>query len=325
LYVGPFLQVPPLQDFDFPSDRKPITQTIQVTHNGSPVAFKVQAGEPWLAVTPTNGTTPASISVTVDPSGLANGGYSALIVFETPYFVVNEQVHVQVGPPPAPIPSFFRPPPAAPGSLITVYGSNLASSGVQAAAPFPLKLDGASFKVGGVAAPLLYVGPFQANIQVPFEVQPGENSLTFTNGLGSASGGLAILAAAPSFFFVYVPASNTFTPTIVNPDGSLNDRNHPAHPGDYLVMYMEGQGLLDHPVKDGQVAPSTPLIRPILPVTATVGGLNAYVEFAGLAPGFAGLFQVNLQVPDIVSGDQGVVVTVGSYSNSPVPITITSR
>jgi uncharacterized protein (TIGR03437 family) len=47
------------------------------------------------------------------------------------------------------------------------------------------------------------------------------------------------------------------------------------------------------------------------------------VQFAGLAPGFVGLFQVNLQVPDIIAGDQGVIVNVGSYSNElPVPITV---
>ena len=88
---------------------------------------------------------------------------------------------------------------------------------------------------------------------------------------------------------------------------------------------MDGQGLVDHSISDGAVAPSAPLIHPVLTVTATIGGLNATVQFAGLAPGFVGLFQVNLEVPDIVPGDQGVIVNVGTYSNALVPITVANK
>jgi uncharacterized protein (TIGR03437 family) len=110
-----------------------------------------------------------------------------------------------------------------------------------------------------------------------------------------------------------------------NADGSLNDGTHPAHPGDYVVLYMTGQGPLDRPVPNGAAAPSDPPARATLPVSVTIGGLNAPVAFAGLTPTLAGLFQVNVRVPLIYNGTHGLVVTVGSSTSDIFPITVVDR
>jgi uncharacterized protein (TIGR03437 family) len=324
LSVGPFLQVSALQPFDFPLNQTPVAQTVQVTSSGAPLAFNILSfGVPsWVSVTPTSGVTPASLTLTVNPSGLSNGNYTASVPVSGKGYGIVLPVKAQVGPPPAPTPSIAFAAMAAPGSLLSLYGTNLVGSAIQAAPPYPTQLGGAMVKIGGFAAPLLYINPYQANIQVPFEVAPGETQLVFSNALGTASADLQIVPADPAFFFATTPGNATIA-VILNQDGALNTPTAPAQPGDYITLYMNGQGVLDRPLADGQAAPSAPLIHPALPVTATIGGLNAFVQFAGLAPGFVGLFQVNLQVPDIIAGDQGVIVNVGSYSNElPVPITV---
>jgi len=97
----------------------------------------------------------------------------------------------------------------------------------------------------------------------------------------------------------------------------FNSPANPAHGGTYLVTYLTGAGALDRALASGAFAPLDVLIRPRAPVAATIAGKPATVQFAGLAPGFVGLVQVNLLVPDGLSGEQPLVVTVGNTpSNS---------
>ena len=70
---------------------------------------------------------------------------------------------------------------------------------------------------------------------------------------------------------------------------------------------------------DGKVGSSTPS-HPVFPVTATVGGIPAALQYAGGVPGqVAGLMQVNLQIPDGVEpgGYVTVVLQVGNAITSP--------
>ena len=105
-------------------------------------------------------------------------------------------------------------------------------------------------------------------------------------------------------------------------DSFINGPEHPVKPGGYLVAYLTGQGLVNSPVKTGAAAPLTPLSRPVLPVTASIGGLDARVSWAGLAPSYVGLFQVNIQVPEIIPGDSGLIITVGGAASSPIPVAV---
>jgi uncharacterized protein (TIGR03437 family) len=110
-------------------------------------------------------------------------------------------------------------------------------------------------------------------------------------------------------------------PAVLNLDGSFNDPDHPANP-DYVVLYMTGQGALDHPIADGTAAPSNPLSLPTQPVTVTIGGLNANVAFAGMTRGTVGLFQVNVQIPDIYAGDQAMLIQVGDMLSAVFPAAV---
>jgi uncharacterized protein (TIGR03437 family) len=198
--------------------------------------------------------------------------------------------------------------PAAPGSLISIYGSSLAQSNTSPSMfPLPTNLGGASVTIGGVNAPLLYSSSNLINAQVPFETPTGSAAVVVNNTINA---NLSIAATAPGIFGA------------VNSDGTVNGSGHAASAGSLLAVFVTGLGAVTPGIDDGAAAPSTPLSTANAAVTATIGGKNAPVGFAGLAPGFAGLYQVNVTVPQLNSGSYPLVVTAGGIASSPVTITI---
>jgi uncharacterized protein (TIGR03437 family) len=169
----------------------------------------------------------------------------------------------------------------APGSLITIFGAGL---------------QGAAVEVNGRQAPVLYSGATQINAQLPFETAPGPATLR----AGNATVTIQVSAAAPGIFKV------------------AGDRAaaQAVRPGEYATIYLTGQGAVSPAVGTGQSAPASPLSRAVLPVAVTVGGIGAEVQFAGLAPGYVGLMQLNLRVPQLAPGDHPVVVTIGGASSN---------
>lgn len=185
----------------------------------------------------------------------------------------------------------------APGGIISIFGTDLAAATVSTSAtPLPTAMAGVSVTINGLPAPLFYVSPTQINAQVPFEVGPGAATLS----VGSATTAITVVAAAPAIFRLQGErAALSATP-----------------PGSVATVYLTGQGLVEPPVATGAAAPVDPLSLAVLPVTATIGGLDAQVQYGGLAPGFAGLMQLNLFVPDLPPGDHPLVVTIGGVVSS---------
>jgi uncharacterized protein (TIGR03437 family) len=83
----------------------------------------------------------------------------------------------------------------------------------------------------------------------------------------------------------------------VNPDGSLNSTVRPAPKGAYVTVYAAGLGGVNPALATGKVPPLSPLSTTAFPVTAVVDGITANVSFAGAAPGYPGLYQINVQIP----------------------------
>jgi uncharacterized protein (TIGR03437 family) len=203
--------------------------------------------------------------------------------------------------------------PVAPGSVIAIFGTNLAASSTGAEAlPLPTTLAGTSLLVNGrIAAPLFYVSPGQINAQLPYETPVGSATLTVN---GAASTAFTVAASAPGIL-VY----GTNRAVVVNQDYSLNAPEHPALVGGWVTVYMSGEGAVNPAVASGAPSPGNPVALPSLSVTATIGGQPADILFAGLAPGGVGLFQVNLRIPALASGDYPLIVTVGqAHSNAPL-------
>ena len=196
----------------------------------------------------------------------------------------------------------------APGGLATIYGNGLAAGTDSAASlPAPLSLAGASVTVGGFSAPMLYASPEQVNFQVPFEVQPGNAVFTvFVNGSAVASGSLTVQAAAPGVFMM-----DGGRAAVVNQDGSVNSPGSPASAGSAVSVYATGLGTVSPQVASGAPAPVGSTASTNASVTVTIGTATAQLQFAGLAPGFAGLYQVNFVTPSLPAGQYALKISAG--------------
>jgi len=201
-------------------------------------------------------------------------------------------------------------PAIAPGSLISIYGPNLAEAESTAPSlPLPTSLNGTSVAIGGIAAPLVYVSRTQINAQVPFEIPVGIASMVIETPNGkSPLLKFPVAATGPGVFTV---AGGNHAVAQNYPGLTVNSAQQPASPGQYVVVYLTGQGLVDQPVATGAQAPTNPLARPVAAIKARIGGQEAPIVFAGLAPSFAGLLQMNLIVPSVVSGEQPLEISVG--------------
>lgn len=205
-----------------------------------------------------------------------------------------------------------------PGSLVSLFGSGLAQSIAQAGSfPLPTALGGASVTVGGVTAPLLYAGPTQINFQVPFEIPAGSATVSVSvGGTPAATRSIAVRGAAPGIFLL-----DQGHAAALNQDFSVNGPGRPAAPGSVLQVFLTGLGAVDHPVPNGAAAPADPLSR-VPGVTASIAGQPASLLFAGLAPGFAGLYQVNVVVPQIAPGGYPLQISAGGAASNTATVNI---
>lgn len=132
----------------------------------------------------------------------------------------------------------------------------------------------------------------------------------------SANTAVLLNQAAPGIF---VSNYSTRQAAVVNADGTLNSPANPAKQGSVVSFYGTGGGPTNPPGADGAIWPSTPLARLTLPVSVQIGGVDADVLYAGSAPGMvSGIFQINVQVPALVSPSSRIpiVVTIGGFSSS---------
>jgi uncharacterized protein (TIGR03437 family) len=212
-------------------------------------------------------------------------------------------------------------PAIAPGTLISIYGSNLAGANASAQQiPLDTTLGGTSVSINGTAIPLLFVSPGQINAQVPYEVNPGTAKLVVQAGSAkSAEVSFPVAATGPGVFTIpqgnHVVAQNL-------PDYSLNSATAPASPGQYCTLYVTGQGAVKPPLATGAGAPDSPLSLPVANVQVKIGGQPAEIQFAGLAPGFVGLLQVNVKIPSVAAGEQPVELTVGGVTAGAAVISV---
>jgi len=217
--------------------------------------------------------------------------------------------------------------PIAPGTLISVFGSQLSDSSAGAnSLPLPVNLGGSSMVIAGAQAPLLYASNGQVNAQVPYGIQvnAGQQYVIARGSMLSVAQGLTIAAASPGVFTsdgsgkgqgdIFV-AHSDFTPV-------LADASHPAAAGDVLVIYCIGLVEVSPALTAGMPAPLDHLSQTVNPVTVTIGGVPAPVAFAGLTPGFAGLYQVNAVVPKGVASGSAVVVALGEAGQVSAAVTM---
>jgi uncharacterized protein (TIGR03437 family) len=206
----------------------------------------------------------------------------------------------------------------APGSWIDIYGNNLAAdSRAWTGADFngntaPMSLDGTSVTIGGQPAFIDYISPGQVNAQVPSGIGTGSQPVVVTSPAG-ASAPLTLtvnaeepgLLAPPTFKIngtQYVAALFSDGSTYVLPPGASSSvPSRRASPGDVITLYGIGFGAVTPSVAAGQITPGQNTLA--TPLHIRFGQTDATVQYDGLAPQTVGLYQFNVEVPNVASSD----------------------
>jgi uncharacterized protein (TIGR03437 family) len=193
----------------------------------------------------------------------------------------------------------------APGEFVSLFGSGLCSATEGAATlPLPTNLANVQVSVNGVFAPISYVSPNQINILVPYEISGGYATFQVSSDTGLSNAvTLYQRDTAPG---VFASTSGGFAPGVgpaaaLHADFSAVTQGNPAQVGETLLLYVTGLGAVNPAVADGAAAGRNPLSVVVANIGVFVDGQAAAVSFQGLAPGFAGLYQVNFVVPGGVS------------------------
>ena len=209
----------------------------------------------------------------------------------------------------------------APGTAVEIFGSNFAPPGsiyTPTSLPFQTSAGGTSVLIGGIPAPLYFVGPGQINAQAPFELVPG----TPYQVIVSTNGGIATpdtIHATPA-----APGMASFQSGAIiaqHLDNTLVLENSPAKPGEILVIYLTGLGNTANDPADGTGAASLPTsTAPDNPITLSINDIPidpSTLLFVGLTPGSVSLYQIDLTVPPgTPDGDQKLTITQAGTSGN---------
>ncbi len=199
----------------------------------------------------------------------------------------------------------------APGAFVSIYGTSLAGSTMTADAPnYPIALGDVRVTVNGAALPIQYISPGQLNVIWP-DATPGATKLTVVTGSGSFTTNVIVQPAVPSVFTLggmTAAALNAISGTVVSPTAPLRAGV------DVVALYLTGLGAT---TRSGNLDYAA--IQP----GVTIGGQACKVSYAGRAPGFPALDQINCSVPAGVSGTAvPVVVTSNGRTANTVTLNI---
>ena len=228
--------------------------------------------------------------------------------------------------------------PVAQGALASLFGSGLASdTATISATTWPRTVVNRQVVINDqLQAPIYYAGPTQFNFQVPSNAPLGTDRIavrTADTGELVAGGSLLISAAAPGIFTTN--QSGTGQAAVVNQDNTINSSSNPAPVGSTVVLYGTGQGQVSPSVPDGTAAPGPPGLAQTVAVPTSNGTtcLNTQpsmcvaigsagfgnVVYSGLAPGYIGLWQINVTIPQGTAPGSAVPIRVvinGTPSNT---------
>jgi uncharacterized protein (TIGR03437 family) len=315
------------------------------TASVSSVNATLQNGTGWLsarAATAAEGFT--GLFVTLTPGSLTPGTYRGNVAVNNNGIngVLNVPVELEIVAAATPQISFgsvlnnanfARGDTLGVGTIAAVFGEFLAPSALtlSSGAPLPTVLDGTRVLVNGVAAPLYFTSPGQLNFQIPFEATGGQGIVQVERG-GVLSNRVTvdIAAVAPRIlqwsqfrepYGIIVNQDNTLTMPTTQPLGSFQSR--PARAGDVITIYAIGLGRTNPPVATGAAAPAAEPLARLSGVLVRFGARTSFdtsiaVEalFAGLAPTFVGLYQINAIVPQGVFVSEALDLSI-EYNGTP--------
>jgi uncharacterized protein (TIGR03437 family) len=232
--------------------------------------------------------------------------------------------------------------PVGQGSLATFYGTALAASPITSSTPpWQTALENRQITIDDqTVSPIYYISATQANFQIPSNAALGTQRVALRVGdTGElvAGGSLLIAAASPGLFTTNQGGSGQAA--VVNQDNTINSASNPAPVGSTVTLYGTGQGPVSPAVQDGAGAGTSPLSYTIAVPTSNsttcfvsqpsmcvaVGSNFANVQYSGLAPGYVGLWQINVTIPQGTPAGSAVPVRVVIDSTSSNLVTIAVR
>ncbi len=215
--------------------------------------------------------------------------------------------------------------PVAPGGLVSIFGSNLSPvNQASQQTPLPTALGESCLTVNGVPVPVVYVSANQINGQIPFQAEGNVTMLLRTPGGVSDNFNLTVLPTAPTVFRnVAVGERNDLPAVFRTNNGLVVTEANPIHRGDTISLMLTGMGRTAPAVDNGAPGPSDPLASVVTEARVTLGNVDLAVEYAGMAPGAVGVYQVTARVPGNAPLGLDVPLTVSQGSGSTtVPVRV---
>jgi uncharacterized protein (TIGR03437 family) len=295
----------------------------------------------WLSAQLVNN---GAVAITADPTSLTPGSYpgtvtvasnaanSSVIIPVT--FTVETQGSPVAFAGAAVNNGTFAPGEAlAQGDIAAIFGDQFTLGALaypSTGPPLPTNVNGTQVLVNNIPAPLYFISNAQIDFEVPFEVSPGATTIRVVrNGQQGNLIAANIAAAAPRFLLLnggpYAVLNTPDSPPVVTGNPS-----HPAKAGDIVIVYAIGLGETTPPVATGAAAPGGPNLANVPDVKVCLGGDTPFGKadcltpsFAGLAPTFVGLYQMNVTIPGgLPSGSSSFYFTVGSVPSNVVQIAL---
>lgn len=217
----------------------------------------------------------------------------------------------------------------SPGGVVSMFGERL-SFGEQEFTrfPAPAQMNAVVVRVDQTPLPLFYAGPTQVNFLLPHQLPVGPARITLFNvGVASATLEVMLLDNAPGIFSLTLDGRgqgailNAGTALVARASGDTLSRA--PRRGEYVEIYSTGLGRVSNPPGPGQAATANPFSETLLTPVVTMGGARAVIQFSGLAPGLAGVYQVNAQVPMTAPVGAAVPVTIRMGEDGRVSNTVT--
>lgn len=219
--------------------------------------------------------------------------------------------------------------PLAPNGIFSLYGRDLAFV-TRAIGPEEIRADllpttlqgtGVRITIENYAVPILFVSPSQINFIVPPNIRPGRVTLKlFREGIVGPGVVLELADAAPGLF--QFPPSGPEGPSYAiatTATGALIDEKNPAKAGEVIILYANGLGQTDPRMLEGRLARAAAWIAKRTEFRVTLQGSElpaGSVLYAGLAPGFAGLYQINLRLPETLPQNAELLLTIGAQRSA---------
>jgi uncharacterized protein (TIGR03437 family) len=176
--------------------------------------------------------------------------------------------------------------------------------------------------VDGVDAPLYFVSATQINFLIPYATTAGLRTLQVKTASAPVNGSVRVISSGPGIFVKDSTTANPPKGAILNQDGIENTSSNVARRGQVIQIYATGPGALGSTVQDGAGAPRDPLVTTKSTPQVFIGGIQAEVQFTGLAPDLAGVWQINAFIPDktFITGRVPVVVYMDGVDSNEVTI-----